>query len=94
MTNVETRAESEKRKLTTFEQVVCAWPLALLLVGGALGGACGGAAWALNTKIMSSALSAPVRYGLIVLTGVGAGFLYFLGIFILASVFPNLFGPR
>jgi hypothetical protein len=82
---------SAQRKLTTLEQVVCAVPLLLIFVGGAIGGAAGGLAWAINQKIMGGNASAPVRYGLTVLTFVGAVGLYFTAIFILAMLFPNLF---
>jgi hypothetical protein len=84
----------ERRKLSGIEQVACAWPLALIAVGGALGGACGAAAWVLNTRIMSSSMGAPMRYALIVLSGIGAIALYFVGVTVLAVLFPNLFGAR
>jgi hypothetical protein len=35
-----------ERKLTILEQVICAAPIALVAVGGALGGLCGALAWA------------------------------------------------
>ena len=81
---------SAQRKLTTFEQVVCAVPLVLIFVGGAIGGAAGGLAWAINQKIMRGNAPAPMRYGLTVLTFVGAVGLYFAAIFILTMLFPNL----
>lgn len=85
---------AEKPKLTIFEHVICAWPLWLIAVGGAIGGLCGGAAWALNTRIMRSQRSAPLKYILILLSGVGAAALYFVLIVALALAFPTLFAPR
>lgn len=85
---------SEPRKLSIMEQIVCAWPLALVAVGGALGGVCGAVAWVLNTRIMASSMGAPMRYALIVLSGIGAIALYFAGAILLAVLFPNIFGAR
>jgi hypothetical protein len=81
----------EKTKLSLVQQIFCAWPIALVAVGGAIGGLCGGAAWALNTQIMSSARPAPVRYGLCVLTGIGAIGLWLGAVFALTALFPGLF---
>jgi len=83
-----------RRKLSTLEQVVCAWPLVLIAVGGAVGGACGGAAWVINTRIMASSMSAPLRYGLVVLTGLAAGGVWFIAVLLLATLFPTVFAPR
>lgn len=80
-----------ERKLTIVEQIVCALPIGLIVVGGAIGGACGGAAWVVNQKIMRSNGSAPVRYLLVALTFVGAVVAYFAAIFALALIFPDLF---
>ena len=68
----------ERRKLTTLEQIICAWPLVLVVIGGAIGGAFGGAAWVINTRIMASSMAPPMRYGLIVLTGLAAGALWYV----------------
>lgn len=80
-----------RRKLTVVEQAFCGWPLVLIFIGGAIGGLCGGAAWALNTRIMSGPQSAAVRYLLVVLTGFGAFALWFAVVTVLALLFPNLF---
>jgi len=90
MTHASTQA-STKPKLTTLQQVVCAWPLALVMIGGAIGGLCGGIAWAINTKIMSSAMAAPTRYGLCVLTGIVAGVVWFYAAMALAPVLASMF---
>ena len=83
-----------ERKLTVVEQIVCALPIGLVAVGGAIGGAFGGLGWYLNQKIMRSNRSAPVRYALAVLTLVGAVAVYFASVVVLAMLFPNLFGQR
>jgi hypothetical protein len=82
---------STKPKLTTLQQVFCAWPLALVIVGGAIGGLCGGVAWAINTKIMSSSMAAPMRYGLCVLFGIIAAVVWFYSAVALAPVLASMF---
>ena len=77
--------------LTTLQQVVCAWPFVLVIVGGAIGGLCGGVAWAANTKIMSSTLAAPVRYGLCAVTGLVAAVVWFLAAQALTPVLASMF---
>lgn len=91
MMDAQQPASSERRKLTPVEQAACAWPMVLLFVGGAIGGACGGGAWAINTRIMSGNQSAPVRYLLVALTGVGAVVVWFLAVAALAIAFPDIF---
>jgi hypothetical protein len=81
----------EKRKLSVVELVFAAWPLALVAVGGALGGLCGGVAAAINVQIMRSGMSAPMRYGLSVLVGLGGVGLWLLAVFLLAMTFPGMF---
>ncbi len=85
-----TEATTE-RKLSVTEHIICALPIALIAVGGAIGGLCGGAAWAVNQKIMRGQQSAVVRYALVALTFVGAIAAYFAVIIALAMAFPNLF---
>jgi hypothetical protein len=83
-----------KPKLTALQQVFCAWPLALVIIGGAIGGACGGAAWAINTRIMSSSIAAPVRYGLCIVTGIVAAIVWYFAAQALAPVIASLFAPK
>ena len=90
MTQTSDQAQA-KRKLSVVEMVFCAWPIALVAVGGAIGGLFGGLAWAINTKIMASGMSAPMRYGLCVLTGLGAVGAWLLAVFVLAMMFPSMF---
>ena len=73
----------DKPKLNGLQLVFAAWPMALVAVGGLIGGLCGGIAWAVNTKIMSSSMSAPVRYGLCVLTGIAAIGLWLAAVYML-----------
>ncbi len=92
MTQASTQASTPaKPKLSAIQQIFCAWPLALVIVGGAIGGLCGGVAWAINTRIMSSSMAAPARYGLCVLTGIVAGVVWFFAAMALAPVLASMF---
>ena len=51
---VKPAADSEK--LSTAAQLLCAWPLILVVLGGAIGGGLGGLAWGINVKIYKSRL--------------------------------------
>tara|TARA_R110000868_G_scaffold411617_1_gene706121 strand:- start:201735 stop:202034 length:300 start_codon:yes stop_codon:yes gene_type:complete len=46
----------EKEKLPPLVMAACMWPLALMAVGGMLGGAFGGAAAAINMSLVGSKL--------------------------------------
>jgi hypothetical protein len=87
------RPKAPSAKLPLLEQVICAWPMSLIIVGGAIGGACGGAAWALNTSIMKSNRATWLKYLLIVLSGLAAGGLYVAAVAAIAIAFPGLI-PR
>ena len=86
--------QAQKPKLNVVELIFSAWPISLVAVGGAVGGLCGGIAWAINAQIMKSSMSAPLRYGLCVLTGLGAIALWMLAVFALATAFPTVFTQR
>jgi len=90
MTQVSSQ-QPAKPKLTALQQVFCAWPLALVIIGGAIGGLCGGVAWAINARIMSSARSAPARYGLCVLTGIVAAVVWYFAAITLVPVVASMF---
>ena len=81
----------ENKKLTWHEHLACGWPLALVGIGGAIGGLCGGAAYAINAKIFGKNLSKSKKYIYSIAVGIGAIAVYFLAIVILAIIFPNLF---
>jgi hypothetical protein len=60
------------RPFAWYEYVWIALPLALLLVGGALGAICGGVAMLINARLLRSDQPAWARYGLGVLAVVAA----------------------
>lgn len=52
--------------------VLCGWPLLLILVGGAIGGGLGGAAYAINLSIYKSKLPVVAKVFLNLFTGMAA----------------------
>jgi hypothetical protein len=64
-----------KRRLEWYEHIWCALPLGLVAIGGAIGGGCGGAAWAVNRQIfgkMANPILAYVVTGFISAAAFGA----------------------
>lgn len=76
--------------LKWYEHVACGWPLVLVFVGGAIGGACGGAAYMINGNIFKADHPTPLKYVYSFLVGIGAIVLYFGCAMILVTVFPGL----
>jgi hypothetical protein len=70
-------------KLAWYDQVWLALPFGLVAVGGAIGGMCGGAAWALNQKVFRATKHSVLRYVLTGLISLAAVIAYL----ILAMVF-------
>ena len=82
--------ESSSVKLQWYEHAWCGLPLLLLFIGGALGGACGGAGYALSAAVFKKAMPTPAKYVLSLLISMTAFGIY-LGVAIaLALAFPNL----
>jgi hypothetical protein len=87
ITVIQPKASAGKRQLEWYEHVWCALPLGLVAIGGAIGGGCGGAAWAVNRQVfgkMSNPALAYVVTGLISAAAFGA-------YLVLAVVFVMLF---
>jgi hypothetical protein len=89
-----TPSTATKPKLSLVQQVACAWPLALVIVGGAIGGLCGGVAWAINTRIMSSSLAPALRYALCAVTGIVAAVVWYYAALAITPVLASMFAPK
>ena len=77
--------------LRWYEHLFAAWPLALMFLGGAIGGGCGGgAAYGLSIQVFNSQLPGPLKYLFSFLIGVGGVVLYFVLAAVLFLVFPGL----
>ena len=65
-------SEAKPSQIPVSGQLLCAWPLILVFVGGALGGGLGGAAYGINTKIYKSSLPVVAKVCLNLLVGLTA----------------------
>lgn len=83
--------QSPSVKLQWYEHACCGLPLLLMFFGGALGGACGGMAYALSAAVFKKAMPAPAKYVLSLLISAGAFGLYLGAALAIAVAFPNLF---
>jgi hypothetical protein len=82
----------EKKKLKLHEHVMAGLPFALIAVGGLIGGAIGGGAYAINASIFTKEISPAKKYTYCILVTLGACAAYFGVIVALALIFPDLFG--
>jgi hypothetical protein len=64
--------QEQKSKLSLGAHLSCGWPLLLVLVGGLIGGACGGAAYALNVAIYKSNMAVGAKIALNIIVGLVA----------------------
>ena len=77
----------ENTKFTWYQYAWIGWPIALVAVGGALGGACGAAAWAINRKVFLTTANPVLRYLWTGLISVASIVTYFvLAVFFLALI--------
>jgi hypothetical protein len=67
-----------KSKLSIGAHIMCGWPLLLVAVGGLIGGALGGGAYALNIAIHKSNMPVPAKIVLNIVTGVVAILIWFV----------------
>ena len=74
-----------------YEILAACWPGALIFVGGAIGGGCGGLACYFNVKLFKSGKPQPLKYVFSFLIGIGSILIYFLIVLIFATIFPNAF---
>ena len=56
-----TMSQDQKAKLPISAHLLCGWPLALVAVGGAIGGGLGGAAYAINLAVYKSEMPTPAK---------------------------------
>ena len=76
-----------KPKLLWYQQAWLALPFALVIVGGAAGGACGGAAWVINLKVFQRTEHPVLRYVWTGLISAAAAVVYAVVALVLMSFF-------
>jgi hypothetical protein len=76
-----TTSKVEGNAIPIWVYLICGWPLALVAVGGMIGGAMGGAAFGINLAIWKSAMPLPVKIILIPIVGFTA-----IGLWLVLSV--------
>lgn len=81
----------EENNMKWYEQLFCGLPIALVSIGGAVGGLCGGLAFALNISVFSKKMSTAKKYLFTSLITLGAVISYFLIVVVLAIIFPDTF---
>jgi hypothetical protein len=69
-------SEQPLPKLAWYDQAWLAPPFALVAIGGAIGGLCGGAAWGINQKLFHATKHPVLRYVLTGLVSVAAVIAY------------------
>ena len=79
-----------KPKLLWYQQLWIGWPILLVFAGGAIGGACGGGAWAINQLVFQNTKNPVLRYLFTGLISIAAIIAYF----IIASVVLSYLPPR
>jgi hypothetical protein len=76
-----------KRGLTWYEHIWVALPIGLVVVGGLIGGACGGAAWAINRQVFLKTQNGLLRY---LFTGLISAFAFLVWLLLAAMLFVTL----
>ena len=66
------RTDAATESVPPWAMVACGWPIALVAIGGAIGGGLGGAAAAINFSIYKSKLPAPAKVLLNLVCGAAA----------------------
>jgi hypothetical protein len=78
-------------KLPWHSHVISGWPLVMVIIGGLIGGACGGLAYGASMSLIKKKGISATSYILSTVIGIGCVALYFVVIIGLAIAFPNLF---
>jgi hypothetical protein len=63
---------ASKHGLVWYEHIWIALPFALIAIGGAIGGGCGGAAWAINKSVFQKTQNPVLRYVFTGMISIGA----------------------
>lgn len=86
--------KQEEEKLPSYAHIIAGWPLIMIVIGGAIGGLCGGGAYGASIALLKKK---GISFGTCLLSFVigvvGIGF-YFVVVVALAIAFPDIFGNQ
>lgn len=86
--------EEQPQSLPSYAHAIAGWPLIMIVIGGALGGLCGGGAYGLSMALLKKKGVTPLSFFLSLLIGIAGVCLYFFAIIGLSIAFPDTFGPK
>ncbi|BDS06119.1 hypothetical protein NT6N_11590 [Oceaniferula spumae] len=78
-------------KLPWYAHAIAGWPIALVALGGLLGGIYGALAYSVSMTILKKKGCSAVTYAVAIVIGLVAVVAYFVTIQALAAAFPNIF---
>lgn len=80
--------------LPPYAHVIAGWPLIMIAIGGAVGGLCGGGAYAISMSLLKRKGVTPLSCFLSVFIGIAGVILYLVVAVALAIAFPDTFGAK
>lgn len=86
--------KADELKLPWHAHVISGWPLIMVVIGGLVGGACGGLAYGASISLIKKKGVSASSYILSALIGIGCVLFYFVLIMILVIAFPQLFNQQ
>lgn len=89
--NAESPNPDIKPKLPVSAQLAAGWPLLLVVIGGLVGGACGGLAYGASLSLFKRKGVNAKTYIFTTFIGIGCSLLYIAAIVALNIAFPGLF---
>mgnify|MGYP000471743597 CR=1 FL=1 len=94
MNNEEKVNQAGSIKLPWHAHVIAGWPLAMIAIGGLIGGACGGLAYGVSMSLINKKGISAISYILSAIIGISCIALYFIVIIGLSIAFPQLFNQQ
>ena len=90
----ENTTPTESRQLPAYAHAIAGWPLIMIVIGGALGGLCGGGAYGISMALLKKRGVSPLSCFLSFIIGVAGVGLYFVVVVALTVAFPDMFGEK
>ncbi len=84
--------EPVNQKLPSYTHAIAGWPLIMIVIGGAIGGLCGGGAYGVSMALFKKMGVTPLSCFFSVLIGIAGVVLYLVVALGLVVAFPDLLG--